>query len=77
MTMHLKSAIASGAKGIIQRIIPNKAIFNIKPDNNIVPAIGATVYVVGCHVWNGNNGILIANAKKNPPMIQKAVLGTN
>jgi hypothetical protein len=35
-----------------------------------VPAVGAVEYVSGCQVWKGNNGILIAKAKKNPPIIQ-------
>ena len=29
------------------------------------PAVGASVCASGSHVWNGNIGTLIANARKN------------
>ena len=58
--------------GIIHFIMPNKAIFNIIAESNMVPAIGAVEYVFGCHVWNGNKGTLTANANKKPENIQHA-----
>ena len=77
ITIFFMSTNASGANGIIHLIIPYNAIFNINADKSIVPAIGATVYVDGCHVWKGTNGILIANARKNPDIIQNAAFDDN
>ena len=34
------------------------------PANNIVPIVGAVVYVSGCQVWKGKIGILMAKAIK-------------
>src|SRR5687768_11646612 len=58
------AATPAGTTGISQRITPKIPIFSIMPDNNIVPCVGAVLYVSGCQVWKGNTGIFTAKAAK-------------
>src|SRR3984885_2715694 len=58
--------VASGNIGSEKRRNPYVPIFNSTPASMTEPAVGASVCASGNHVWNGNIGTLIANAKKNP-----------
>src|ERR1051326_273689 len=59
-----------GTSGSSQRINPYVPIFSMIPERSIVPCVGATTYVSGCHVWKGNTGILIAKAMNIAQKIQ-------
>src|ERR1039458_4844901 len=54
-----------GKNGSEKRINPYVPIFSKTPARITEPAVGASVCASGSHVWNGNIGTLIANAKKN------------
>src|SRR5260370_36283256 len=45
---------------------PYVPIFSKTPARITEPAVGASVCASGSHVWNGNMGTLMANAKKKP-----------
>src|SRR5258707_10352748 len=56
------SAGSSGSENLMNPYVP---IFSKTPARMTEPAVGASVCASGSHVWNGNIGTLIANAKKN------------
>src|SRR5208282_4221242 len=58
--------VASGNIGTEKRKNPYVPIFKSTPARITEPAVGASVCASGSHVWNGNIGTLIANAKKKP-----------
>src|ERR1700716_1026830 len=55
----------AGKKGSEKRTNPYVPIFSKTPARMTEPAVGASTWASGSHVWNGNIGTLIANAKKN------------
>src|SRR5271170_7127707 len=55
----------SGKNGSEKRMKPYVPIFSRTPARITEPAVGASVCASGSHVWNGNMGTLMANAKKN------------
>src|SRR5690242_16720473 len=56
---------ASGTIGSEKRRNPYVPIFSRTAARITEPAVGASVCASGSHVWNGNMGTLIANARKN------------
>src|SRR5690606_32496876 len=64
ITVSDQKTTPSGTTGNSQRTTPNNPIFTISALRIIVTGVGDCSYVSGCHVWNGNIGILIANAIK-------------
>src|SRR5580693_7476602 len=56
---------------------PYVPIFNKTPAKITEPAVGASVCASGNHVWNGNMGTLIANAKKKAQNSNTCVLVSN
>src|SRR5580693_224405 len=54
-----------GKKGSEKRMNPYVPIFSKTPARITDPAVGASTCASGSHVWNGNIGTLMANAKKN------------
>src|SRR3989344_9653077 len=69
-TNGVKSAEASGSIGRENRTNPYPPIFNSTLARITLPAVGASTCASGSHVWNGNIGTLIANARKNATNIQ-------
>src|SRR4029077_10093393 len=65
VTILWRAAASCGKSGSEKRMNPYVPIFNKTPDRVTDPAVGASVCASGSHVWNGNIGTLIANAKKN------------
>src|ERR1700682_1185567 len=65
VTILWRAAGSCGSSGSEKRINPYVPIFNKTPARMTDPAVGASVCASGSHVWNGNIGTLIANAKKN------------
>src|SRR6202051_1519164 len=55
----------AGKKGSEKRTNPYVPILSKTPARMTDPAVGASVCASGSHVWKGNIGTLIANAKKN------------
>src|SRR5712664_2154041 len=64
-----RSTAACGNIGIAKRKNPYVPIFSITPASTTEPAVGASVWASGSHVWNGTIGTLtakpIANATNN------------
>src|SRR4029079_5040977 len=58
-------AAASGNSGTANRRNPYAPSLSRIPARITEPAVGASVCASGSHVWNGNIGTLIANARKN------------
>src|SRR5512142_1687395 len=56
---------ASGNIGSEKRTKPYVPIFSRTAARITEPAVGASVWASGSHVWNGNMGTLIAKPKKN------------
>src|SRR6185503_18472767 len=59
--------ICSGKIGIRIRRNPYTPIFDSTPVSTIDTADGASLYVAGNHVWNGNKGTFTANPSSAPP----------
>src|SRR6202158_4780578 len=57
---------ASGQSGGENRRNPYVPILRRTPARMTEPAVGASTWASGSHVWNGNIGTLIAKATKNP-----------
>src|SRR6266852_8229567 len=55
----------SGKNGNEKRTKPYVPIFSRTPARMTEPAVGASTWASGSHVWNGNIGTLMANARKN------------
>src|SRR6266851_792001 len=55
---------ASGNIGSEKRTKPYVPIFSRIAARMTEPAVGASVWASGSHVWNGNIGTLIANPRK-------------
>ncbi len=65
VTIWWRAAGSTGRSGSEKRMNPYVPIFSKTPARMTEPAVGASVCASGSHVWNGNIGTLIANAKKN------------
>ena len=50
----------SGTIGTASRRKPYVPSFSSTPASSTLPAVGASVWASGSHVWNGKNGTLIA-----------------
>ena len=51
-------------------IVTAAAAVNSTPASRTEPAVGASVWASGSHVWNGNIGTLMAKPTKKPRKIQ-------
>src|SRR2546421_4703867 len=77
------SASASGAKyfeafgnsGRQYRRMPKVPTLSRTPTSSAAAPAGAAPPASGSQVWNGKNGALIANARKNPRNSQRSVAG--
>src|SRR6266702_2793086 len=56
--------VASGSRGSEKRTKPYVPIFRSTPARITEPAVGASTWASGSHVWNGNIGTLIAKPRK-------------
>jgi len=56
---------ASGYNPRLKRMNPYPPSLSRTPARITEPAVGASTCASGSHVWNGNIGTLIANARKN------------
>src|SRR5947207_10912988 len=56
---------APGNSGRANRMNPYAPSFSMIAARITEPAVGAWTWASGSHVWNGNIGTLIANARKN------------
>src|SRR5258708_27880310 len=62
-----QSPVGSGKRGIATRRKPYAPVLPIMPANVTSIGTGAAAYASGTHEWNGNSGVLIANAIANSP----------
>ncbi len=60
-----KNCAASGNSGKANRTRPYVPIFSSTPARITEPAVGASTWASGSHVWNGKSGTLIAKASAN------------
>src|ERR1700681_3048074 len=65
VTILWRAAGSTGSSGSEKRMNPYVPILSKTPARMTDPAVGASVCASGSHVWKGNIGNLIANAKKN------------
>src|SRR5664279_4560516 len=56
---------ANGKSGTAKRMRPYAPSLSRTPARITEPAVGASVWASGSHVWNGNIGTLMAKARKN------------
>ena len=61
-----KYLASTGYKGNTRRKKPYAPSLSITPASIMEPAVGASVWASGSQVWNGQTGILTANAITNP-----------
>src|SRR6185436_3176832 len=79
-TMHRKATagvntlVASGRIGRLKRMNPYVPIFRRTAARITEPAVGASVWASGSHVWNGNIGTLIEKPRKNARKIHHCKL---
>jgi hypothetical protein len=65
-----RSTAATGNRGIANRRNPYVPIFRRTAARMTDPAVGASTWASGSHVWNGNIGTLNANASAKAANIQ-------
>ena len=54
---------------------PKVPSFSMVPASTTEPAVGASTWASGSHVWNGNIGTFTANARKNARKSHRLVAG--
>src|SRR5919109_2626878 len=67
--------VASGKSGRQNLKNPYVPIFSSTPARITEPAVGASTWASGSHVWNGNIGTLIANPRKKARKTQNCRSG--
>src|SRR5882762_2338711 len=72
-----ESITTLGKNGSEKRTKPYVPIFSRTPARMTEPAVGASVWASGSHVWRGNIGTLIANDNEKARNSQWAVVAAN